>query len=55
MKESTAGIIACHIELKIDAAELKTWEPSRIKAFFDGMAKIIEAKEGKCGEAGGQT
>ena len=42
MKESTAGIIAFHLEVKIDAEELRGWEPSR-KAKAGKQAAEVEA------------
>jgi hypothetical protein len=37
------GIVRLHGDVSIDSKEMSAWEPSRITAFFDGLAKSITA------------
>lgn len=46
MREITIGIIGMRAIAEIDMAELREWEPARITALFDGIAKIRTAIAG---------
>ena len=46
-KQTTDGIIAFCVQIKIEATQMSTWEPERIKAFFDGLAQAKSAAEGE--------
>lgn len=35
------------IEARISGAELATWEPNRMRAFFEGLTQVILAQRGK--------
>ena len=39
-----AGVVAFNISVKVDMAEMSTWEPTRITAFFAGIAQVLAAK-----------
>lgn len=39
-----AGVVAFNISVKVDMAELAGWEPTRIAAFFAGIAQVLSAK-----------
>lgn len=39
-----AGALKFNIGINVDMAELATWSPERITAFFSGMAQVIAAK-----------
>ena len=45
-KTDIAGIIGLHLSIKVDAQQMASWPTERITAFFDGLAKAIEAAEG---------
>lgn len=45
-KQTTDGVIAFCIQVKIEASTMREWEPERIKAFFDGIAKAEAAARG---------
>ena len=40
----SAGIIQFNISVKVDMTEFAGWEPSRIAAFFAGIAQVLAAK-----------
>ena len=46
-KETCDGIVALHIEIKINPADFYTWDAERIRAYFDGLAKAIAAANGQ--------
>jgi hypothetical protein len=48
---SGAGIVQFNVSVKVDMNELSGWEPSRIAAFFAGIAQVLAAK----GQAEKQT
>lgn len=39
-----AGLVQFHISVKVDMGEFRTWTPSRISAFFGGIAQVLAAK-----------
>lgn len=41
-----AGLISLFIDLKVSIAEMREWEPSRIKALFTGIALAHGAANG---------
>jgi hypothetical protein len=41
------GGVQFSIAIDVDIAELSTWSPDRLTAFFSGLAAVIAAKEGK--------
>jgi hypothetical protein len=40
------GAVKLHISIKVDPREMRDWKPERIAAFFAGIAKILQAKNG---------
>ena len=38
------GVVQFHVSIKVDMAELSTWTPDRIAAFFAGIAQVLAAK-----------
>ena len=44
------GTINYHIDIQVSIAEMHSWQPDRIAAFFAGMAQVIAAKA-QCEEA----
>jgi len=47
MKETCDGIVALNASAKVDVKSLQHWEPGRITALFDGLAKVQVAVSGK--------
>ena len=43
----TEGTLRFHIELKIPFSEMAQWPVQRIKQFFEGLAKMLDAREGR--------
>jgi hypothetical protein len=41
---TTAGSIQFDISVRVDTAEFANWQPSRISAFFAGIAQVLAAK-----------
>jgi hypothetical protein len=39
-----AGIVQFNINVKVDVSEFAGWDPSRISAFFAGIAQVLAAK-----------
>lgn len=48
-KTSTEGLTRLHLDLSVTAAQLATWDPDRIAAFFDGVARAQGAISGDIG------
>ena len=42
-KLPTDGIVQFHVSVKVNMAEFAGWEPSKIQAFFSGIAKVLAA------------
>ncbi len=40
------GVIKIEISARIQVSELETWSPERIEKLFDGLAKIVAARDG---------
>jgi hypothetical protein len=39
--------LSLHVDVKVSAAEMRTWAPERIAALFSGIAAIVAARGGK--------
>ncbi|MGH3427723.1 MAG: hypothetical protein ACRDQZ_09185 [Mycobacteriales bacterium] len=39
----TEGKVLFHVNVKVDASEMKDWEPESILRFFRGIAEVIRA------------
>lgn len=42
--QPTEGVIKFHVAVAVDMAEMGTWKPERISAFFGGVAQVLAAK-----------
>jgi hypothetical protein len=42
-KVDSDGVVHLYVDLTVTLAEMKTWQPERIWAFFDGLAKVRTA------------
>jgi hypothetical protein len=45
MNMDTIGGIAVDVSFKVNAAQIATWPPQVVAAFFDGVAKMLTAAE----------
>ena len=52
MSQTTEGVIALYVSIKVDVAALKDWSPERIEAFFSGIAQVRAAEHGEFGGKG---
>ncbi len=43
MTVESDGLVRLHVDLSVTLAEMRTWRPERIAAFFDGLAKVQAA------------
>ncbi len=43
-REAGAGVVRFNISVSVDTTEFANWEPSRISAFFAGVAQVLAAK-----------
>lgn len=42
--QAPEGQVQFHVSIRVDMAELATWKPDRITAFFSGLAQVLAAK-----------
>lgn len=42
--QPTQGVVNFHVDVKINMDELASWSPTRISAFFSGIAQVLAAK-----------
>lgn len=47
---SIPGAVNFNVSIKIDIKELAGWQPDQIKAFFNGIALVLRAKDEAEGE-----
>lgn len=40
------GAVQFHVDVRVDMAEMEDWRADRIAAFFNGIAKVLAAKQG---------
>jgi hypothetical protein len=45
------GFVRFNITVRLNAAELASWSPARIAAFFEGVARIVLARGDETGIA----
>jgi hypothetical protein len=45
------GSMRFQVDIRVDMAEVATWKPERIAAFFNGMAQVLAAKRGTDGSS----
>ena len=38
------GLLQFAVNVRVDMAEIRTWRPDRIAAFFTGIAQVLAAK-----------
>lgn len=50
--QGAEGIVAFHIEVRVDMKDFANWRPDRISAFFGGIAQVLAAKAAVETEAG---
>lgn len=43
MTTETEGVTHLHVDISVTLADMATWSPERIAAFFDGIARIRTA------------
>lgn len=43
---SASGRIQINVSVDVDMAELSSWQPDRLSAFFSGIAQVLAAKKG---------
>ena len=41
--DAPQGKTQLYYDFRVDMKEMTTWSPERIKQFFDGIAKMVEA------------
>ena len=41
--DAPQGKTQLYFDFRVDMKEMATWSPERIKQFFDGIAKMVEA------------
>ena len=39
------GVLRFYLDIRIDAREMRAWPPQCLTAFFDGLARAVEAAE----------
>ena len=44
--DKPGGSIGFHVDIQIEMAEISSWKPDRITAFFSGLAQVLAAKRG---------
>jgi hypothetical protein len=44
--DKPGGSIGFHVDIQIEMAEISSWRPDRITAFFAGLAQVLAAKRG---------
>lgn len=43
MKVQCDGMVVFHVDIRVSVADMAAWEPRRIYAFFEGIAKVRAA------------